>query len=112
MNYFKDQSGDFHGLSDADIANGGEKFLPIGCVPVSESTAIPSKTKAQLKSAELSVLTAEFQANKHTLNVAWLAAAVADGINEVERKDQVTADIEELQLQYAADVAAIKAKYA
>jgi len=76
------------------------------------SNAIPSKTNAQLKTEELSLLTAEFQANKHTLNVAWLAAAVADGINEVERKDQVTADIEELQLQYAADVAAIKAKYA
>lgn len=69
------------------------------------------KTKSQLKLAELQILAKEFKANQGILNVAWLAAAVADGVNEVTRKDQVTADIAELQIEYDAAVAAVKAKY-
>lgn len=70
------------------------------------------KTKAQLKREELQALSAKFNEDKNTLNVAWLAAAVADGANENTRKEQVTADIAALQTQYDSDVAAVRAKYA
>lgn len=38
MNY-KDLQNKLHFLSDEDIANGGEKFLPIGCIPITDQEA-------------------------------------------------------------------------
>lgn len=37
--YFKDQNGGLHFLSDEDIANGGMKFLPPGCVEITDEEA-------------------------------------------------------------------------
>lgn len=39
MNYFKDQAGGVHALSDIDITNGGKTLLPSGCVEIAEDEA-------------------------------------------------------------------------
>lgn len=52
MNYWKDAAGAVHALSDEDVANGGEKYLPVGCVSITatDANAIlnPPLTQAQL----------------------------------------------------------------
>lgn len=93
------------GQSRGDIISIGENGYPILISPT-------PKTKAQLKSEELQSLAKVFNEDKNGLNAAWLAAAVADGTNETTRKDAVIADIAELQTQYDADCAAVRAKYA
>lgn len=58
MKYYKARDNSPHGLSDQDIANGGEKCLPEGCVQITESEAEalrpkpPAPTYAQLRAAE------------------------------------------------------------
>lgn len=50
MQNYKDLKGGVHFLSDADIANGGEVLLPVGCVEITqaEAGAIAAPTAAQL----------------------------------------------------------------
>ncbi len=39
MNYYKAPDNTLHALSDQDIANGGEKYLPAGSVPITPEEA-------------------------------------------------------------------------
>lgn len=52
MPYFKDPAGYLHFLSAEDVANGGEGFLPVGCVAITDADAQaiqnPPPTAAQL----------------------------------------------------------------
>lgn len=63
MSYFKDQQGDLHYLSDQDIANGGEMYLPRGCTPITDAQADaiqnPPMTLAQAQAAQIAQLTAD-----------------------------------------------------
>lgn len=76
------------------------------------SETIPEKTKAQLKREELQSLAKVFNENTKALDIAWLAAARADGVNEDTRKAAVIAEVSALQAKYDEDVAAVRAKYA
>ncbi|HEY6022173.1 MAG TPA: hypothetical protein VIY48_20595, partial [Candidatus Paceibacterota bacterium] len=55
MAYFKDPSGGLHCLSAEDIANGGEKLLPLNSVAITDADALaiqnPTPTAAQLLAA-------------------------------------------------------------
>lgn len=53
----------------------------------------------------------KFKADMQTLQLRWLAVAVADGVDELSKKAVVEQDIVELKIQYTADIAAIKASY-
>ena len=52
MAYFQDLQGGIHFLSEVDIANGGEAYLPDGCKAITDAQAEeilnPPKTQAQL----------------------------------------------------------------
>lgn len=59
----------------------------------------------------LSILSVNYQSDIAKLNIAWLAAEVSDGVNETAKKEAVIAQINDRKNQYAADRAAIIAKY-
>ena len=52
MPYFKDPSNGLHFLSAEDVNNGGEQYLPAGCVAITDADAAaiqnPAPTAAQL----------------------------------------------------------------
>ena len=60
---------------------------------------------------ELAALNSAYVADRDALCAAWLRAAVADGMNEGERKADVEAELNELDAQHAVDVAALKTEY-
>lgn len=61
--------------------------------------------------AALSAIGKQYQDDVTTMNIAWLAAAVSDGVNETAKKDAVIAQINDRKTKYAADRAAIIAQY-
>jgi hypothetical protein len=66
MAFFQDTQGGLHYLSDTDIANGGEAFLPAGSVSITDAQAAaiqnPPLTLAQAQAAQTSALYAACQA--------------------------------------------------
>ncbi|OIR49556.1 hypothetical protein [Enterobacter sp. FB] len=68
-------------------------------------------TNAELRKQALSALSITYQQDIESLNRAWLAAAVNDGVNETTKKDAVLAQINTRKTQYASDRAAIIAQY-
>lgn len=66
MPYFKDPAGAPHFLSAEDVANGGEAYLPAGCVAITDAEAAaiqnPPLTLAQAQAAKVAELSAACQA--------------------------------------------------
>lgn len=62
MPYFKDTGGALHFLSTEDIAIGGEKYLPLDCVAITDAQADairnPTLTLAQVQAAKVAELSA------------------------------------------------------
>jgi hypothetical protein len=77
MPYFKDHQGDLHYLSDQDIANGGEMYLPSGCTPITDAQADaiqnPPMTLAQAQAAQTAAMYAAYQ-NAITQAVSFTTA--------------------------------------
>ena len=71
----------------------------------------PEIPNQQKLSSALSALGKQYQEDIMTLNIAWLAAAVSDGVNEDTKKNVVIAQINARKLQYSSDRAAIIAQY-
>lgn len=71
----------------------------------------PDIPNQQKLSSALSALGKEYQEDIMTMNIAWLAAAVSDGVNEDTKKNAVIAQINERKTKYATERAAIVAKY-
>lgn len=68
-------------------------------------------TTQELRAAELRALFEQWQSDLAALQFAWVAALREDGDSETDRKADIAAEIEELQIQYQSDVAAVKLKY-
>jgi hypothetical protein len=86
MNFYKDKTGTVHALSDEDIANGGKRLLPAGCVPISEAEATPAPVVENPALAEIAAIEATItnrrlrEAALTAEGKAWLAqqdAAIA-----------------------------------
>lgn len=60
---------------------------------------------------ELSALNTAYITDRLELCQVWLVAAVADGVNENTRKEDIEAEIAELDNQHNIDVAELKTKY-
>lgn len=62
MPYFKDQTGSLHFLSNEDMVNNGERFLPVGVIPITDNEAIaienPVKPLADVKKEKIASLAA------------------------------------------------------
>lgn len=65
----------------------------------------------ELRKSALSLLSKQYQDDIMNLNIAWLAAAVSDGVNEDTKKNVVIAQINSRKSQYSSDRAAIIAQY-
>lgn len=86
----------------------------IGPYPTGTTTTKPEPpepTNEQKRKAALSALSSDYQNDIAKLNIAWLAAAVSDGVSEGTKKDLVIAQIEARKAQYATDRAEIIAQY-
>lgn len=68
-------------------------------------------TSQELRAKELSALFKQWQADLTALQFAWVSALREDGESENLCKADISAEIEELQIQYQSDVAAVKLKY-
>ena len=112
MPFYKSPDNKPYFLSEEDVAKGWASRLPPGSVQVSDEEANPPKTKVKLKAEELSALAIWRQEGMDYLTKSWLNASVTDGAIETERKAAIQEDITALKEQYAADKAAIIAKYA
>lgn len=78
--------------------------------------SLPAETIAANKSArkaqEIKVLQDTFKENQLNLQLNWLSATVVDGTVEASKKAVIQQQITDLKTKYAADMAAIVAKYA
>lgn len=90
---------------------------PAGKVRASDSSGRPvwidkpAPPNSELRKAALSALSNTYQDDIEKLNMAWLAAAVNDGVNETAKKDVILAQINTRKTQYTNDRAAIIAQY-
>lgn len=91
---------------------------PIGSVEVSNPPYNANSKWDGVEWKEITSLSKElldranvFKADMQILQMRWLAAAVADGIEELNKKALVEQDIADLKVQYSADIAEIKFKY-
>lgn len=94
----------------------GEEIVITEIGPYPEGTTTtkpepPEPTNEQKRKSALSVLSTDYQNDIAKLNIAWLAAAVSDGVSEGTKKDAVIAQIDARKLQYASERAAIIAQY-
>lgn len=71
----------------------------------------PEPDNSQKRKAALSELSRIYQEDIAQLNIAWLAAAVSDGVSEGTKKDAVIVQIDARKALYASDRAAIIAQY-
>lgn len=106
MTFYKDPNGKPHALPSEEF----EHLLPPGSLRITNEeyenlVRTPPATKAQ----RITAVTAEYNADVKALREAWLAAAVADGVNEASTKATITANLTERKTQFLADVAAIRA---
>lgn len=76
-------------------------------MPVWVDAPEPVLTYAQ----ELSALNMAYTTDRLELCQVWLVAAVADGVNENTRKEDIESEIAELDNQHIIDVADLKTKY-
>lgn len=91
---------------------------PMGSIEVSSP---PAKANSKWNGTEWREITSlpkelldranVFKSDMQILQMRWLAAAVADGVEELNKKALVEQDIADLKVQYSADIAAIKLKY-
>lgn len=72
---------------------------------------IPPKPNYELRRAALARLSSIYQGDIEKLNLAWLASAVSDGINETTKKDSVLAQINARKEKYTSDKTAIISQY-
>ena len=84
-----------------------EHNVTTGEVTEHEDAPIPIASQPS-KAKRIAAITVQYTADVKLLREAWLAAAVADGDNEVAAKANVQADIAALKEQFIADVAAIR----
>ncbi|WP_320910212.1 tail fiber assembly protein [Citrobacter farmeri] len=94
----------------------GEPLLITEIGPYPDGTSItkppePEPTNEEKRKSALTNLSNQYQADISKLNIAWLAAAVSDGVSEGTKKDAVIAQIDARKAQYASDRAAIIAQY-
>lgn len=94
----------------------GEKLIitDIGPYPEGTSTTKPSEPEPsndEKRRIALLSISNEYQSDITKLNIAWLAAAVSDGVNESAKKDAVIAQINERKAKYAQDRASVIAQY-
>lgn len=68
-------------------------------------------TNAEKRKKALNLLLQKYQSDIQTLNVAWLAAAVNDGVNETTKKEAVIAQINLRKNTYAQDVSSVIEQY-
>lgn len=71
----------------------------------------PLPPNSELRKAALTSLSKIYQDDIFNLNMAWVAAGVNDGVNEMAKKDVVLSQINNRKTQYASDRAAIIAQY-
>lgn len=93
-----------------------EPFLitEIGPYPEGTSTTkppAPEPSNGEKRRIALLSISNEYQSDITKLNIAWLAAAVSDGVNESVKKDAVIAQINERKAKYAQDRASVIAQY-
>lgn len=72
---------------------------------------IPPIPNSELRKAALASLSKVYQDDIFKLHMAWVAAGVNDGSNEIPKKDVVLAQISARTTQYSSDRAAIIAQY-
>lgn len=94
----------------------GEELVieEIGPYPEGTQTTkppIPEPSNEEKRKAALTDLSFKFKNDIAELNIAWLAAAVSDGITEGAKKDAVTEQIDAVKAKYTSDRAAIIAMY-
>lgn len=90
------------------------KITEIGPYPDGTSTTKPPEpepTNEEKRKVALTNLSNQYQLDISKLNIAWLAAAVSDGVSEGTKKDAVIAQIDARKAQYASDRSAIIAQY-
>lgn len=103
---------DHRGETVYEIATGKEIIIDkIGPYPDGTTTTKPEPTKEEKIKKELLSLSNSYQLDITQLNVAWLAAAVSDGVNETTKKDAVISQINERKAKYSQDRASIIAQY-
>ncbi|EMC7876580.1 hypothetical protein VLI38_002215 [Enterobacter roggenkampii] len=72
---------------------------------------IPPISNAELRKAALASLSKVYQDDIFKLHMAWVAAGVNDGSNEIPKKDVVLSQISARTAQYSSERAAIIAQY-
>jgi hypothetical protein len=73
-------------------------------------SVVPTEIKPSF-SVALAALNTTYVKDRDELCAAWLRAAVADGVDESSRKEDVEMELAELDANHAADVAALKSEY-
>lgn len=72
---------------------------------------IPNPPNSELLKLALASLNSEYQDDIESLNRAWLAAAVNDGVNATTKKDAVLLQINARKTRYASDRSALITLY-
>lgn len=96
----------------SELINGQQTGLVIisdknGFPKLATIEEINPETNSEKRKKALNSLLQQYQLDIQTLNVAWLAAAVNDGVNETTKKAAVINQITLRKAQYSQDVAAV-----
>jgi hypothetical protein len=68
-------------------------------------------TPQKQKMVELKTLANQYRNYILDLQLSWLSATVFDGETEVEKKEQIQADLLDVKTQYLLDMEEVKLKY-
>lgn len=108
MKYFIDSAGGLHVIDDGheSMIQGDVRELSADeYMTIVESHLTPTFAQA------LAAINTVYVKDRDDLCAAWLRAAVADGVDESSRKEDVEMELAELDAKHAADVAALKLEY-
>jgi hypothetical protein len=96
MPHFQDPAGGLYYLSEQDIANGGEAYLPIGCVLISdqEAAALTAPSINQISLERLGAINVRANELLAELSAAYPAGEVQSWAQQTSEADALAADPE------------------
>lgn len=106
MRYFKDCSGEIYAFDDSQLHLVSEDMVEMSQDEVDERLLV-KETFAQA----IAKLNFTYVKDRDELCAAWLRAAVADGVEESSRKEDVEMELAELDAKHSVDVETLKSKY-
>lgn len=72
---------------------------------------IPYYNKINLKNNEIKNRTLKYKSDILDIQTSWISASIVDGADEINKKQQIQLDLNNLKAEYDTDILIIKNKY-